>query len=314
VIRRHTIQRNGAHSIQRVAGFTLVELLVVIAIIGVLVGLLLPAVQAAREASRRSSCANNLHQLGTAIENYHAAYGRFPPGSHLHDSERLASISWRVMILRQLEETPTHEQIQPTKEGGAENWEARRLRIGVFQCPSAPPQISSAEYQDSHYFGVTGAARNNELIDLEDVHCGDVYTNGVFFPQSRTRAADIQDGLSRTLMIGERTYIFHDWMLGATWVGALRTEPTRICTLASSNIRYPINADANQWGYFVGDTNAPTPQQRKILANDLFFGSFHSGGTHFCFADGSVHMIAETIDFSIFEDFATIAGGEISRK
>jgi prepilin-type N-terminal cleavage/methylation domain-containing protein len=90
------------------AGFTLVELLVVIAIIGVLVALLLPAVQAAREAARRSSCGNNLKQLGIALHNFHDVNNSFPPGAVDDDTN---SLGWGVAILPYMEQMPLYQQI-----------------------------------------------------------------------------------------------------------------------------------------------------------------------------------------------------------
>src|SRR4051794_20915198 len=88
-------------------GFTLIELLVVIAIIAVLIALLLPAVQAAREAARRSSCVNNLKQLGLALQGYHDVGGSFPaarPG-HVTSSADLNYMSGLVSILPYMEQT-----------------------------------------------------------------------------------------------------------------------------------------------------------------------------------------------------------------
>ena len=95
-------------------GFTLVELLVVIAIIGVLVSLLLPAVQASRESARRISCANNLKQMGLAIENYQMAKESYPPSSNLNLSFHWSSLeqhSWASMILPYLEQANLFDTI-----------------------------------------------------------------------------------------------------------------------------------------------------------------------------------------------------------
>jgi prepilin-type N-terminal cleavage/methylation domain-containing protein len=291
--------------------FTLVELLVVIAIIGLLVAILLPAVQAARESSRRSGCTNNLRQLGTAIHSYHGQYGRFPPGAELHDLEGLPSISWRVLILPQMEEGVLYDQVNPTPDGGATNWAAKYRTIAAYICPSAPPQPDSDQVlKESNYWGISGAARNDEWIDLEDNSCGDLYTNGLLYPDSRNKAAKVEDGTSHTLAIGERNYIFYPWTTGATWRGQ---PPTQICSGATNNLRYPINADKDYFGYCVRDFDAPSPQVRTMLLNDIFFGSHHPTIAQFCFADSSVHTISDDIDFTVLEDLATIAGHEVNR-
>jgi prepilin-type N-terminal cleavage/methylation domain-containing protein len=291
-------------------GFSLIELLAVVAIISILLGLLLPAVLSARESARRGSCANNLRQIGIALQNYHDQNDRFPPGSRLRNVDRQPGISWRVLILPQIDEPALYEDIHPTDNGGAANWAAERSVVATYICPSAPRQADSGiTLKESNYSGVSGAARNNDWLDLEDVFCGDVYTSGMFFHESRTTIAKIEDGTSRTLAIGERQYIFRPWMAGATWFG---TPPTRICNAPTSNVRYPINADKHQFGYFVGDTDAPSNAQLTMLLNDLYFGSYHVGGAQFCRADSSVQMIADAIDFTVFEDLSTIAGGEVS--
>jgi prepilin-type processing-associated H-X9-DG protein len=156
---------------------------------------------------------------------------------------------------------------------------------------------------------VSGAYRGSERIDLEDSACGDIYTNGIFYPESRTRIAKITDGTSHTLAVGERTYFFRDWMDGCSYVG---NPKTRICTEASLNVRYPINADRNTFGYYVGDPEAP-PGKTTMLLNDLYFGSQHAGGANFCLADGSVHFIGETIDFPVYQDLSTKNGDEVSQ-
>jgi prepilin-type N-terminal cleavage/methylation domain-containing protein/prepilin-type processing-associated H-X9-DG protein len=314
MIRSDRKLRARAAAAGRAPGFTLVELLVVVSIIGVLIGLLLPAIQAARAAARRTSCANNLRQLGLGILGYEEKHNRFPPGARRHASPDRPSIGWRVMILPQIEENSLYDQIRPLPDGGAASAVGRFQIIETFLCPSAPrPPDLSTIIKVSNYSGVAGPGRNGRRDVREHSECGDNHTDGIFFPTNYpTTVAKIEDGTSKTLAIGERTYITPDWTWGATWNG---TPERRICTGATNNIRYPINADHRQFGYYVGDPQAPPPVPGipDMLLNDLPFGSFHSGGAHFCFADGSVHMLPDSIDFTVFEDLSTINGSEVSQ-
>jgi prepilin-type N-terminal cleavage/methylation domain-containing protein/prepilin-type processing-associated H-X9-DG protein len=306
---------------RQLPAFTLVELLVVIAIIGILVGLLLPAVQAAREASRRSSCANNLHQLGIAIQSYHDRNRAFPPGASLHLNEDVSGISWRVLILNELEETSLYNEVKPLDDGGAGNWNCQYNTVEGYLCPSLPrPPDGDASLKEAHYAGVAGPGRNGKRLSLEQATCGDQAYDGVFFavfksptssnsaplPRSGTRIAKITDGTSKTLAIGERNFNLSDWMTGGLWEGS---PATMICDKSAKNVSFRINAPVNSAGKFV-DTDGTT---KKMLTNDLVFGSNHSGGAQFCFADGSVSMINEDIDFTIYQDMSTIAGGEVSQ-
>jgi prepilin-type processing-associated H-X9-DG protein len=151
----------------------------------------------------------------------------------------------------------------------------------------------------SHYVGVMGAGRNGKRQTLEQSHCGNQYLDGLFYGDSKTRPADIRDGLSNSFAMGEVNHNVRTWMRGQT----AYSPNAKICVVQAKNLRLPMNS--NPLVFYYKGAGAST-----MLFNDFYFGSEHPGGANFVFADGSVHFINQTIPFPMYEDLGTIAGGE----
>src|SRR5438045_898241 len=99
-------------------GFTLLEVMVALAISGVLAAMLLPAVQYARESGRRAKCQNNLHQMGLALQNFHAAHDRFPAGRDGLDDLDHSWVTWILPYLEQAEIFAQYDFTRPWYDGG----------------------------------------------------------------------------------------------------------------------------------------------------------------------------------------------------
>ena len=287
-------------------GFTLVELLVVIAIIGILIALLLPAVQAAREAARRVNCTSNLKQLGLAMHNYHDTFKAFPPGTRTkpyHDSSWLNShaFGWGAILLPFIEQGSISEELKSVSNNFATvKWwgassgpggDLARVQIDAFKCPSDPGPDENpwrSNHAKSSYVGLIGSQLSNDLPN-DAAAAQALRFNGVMYHNSKTRFADITDGTSNTLVIGERDSQGEP-RRGATWCGndnARYLNGLLGCT--SKNPGFTING-TNEW-------NA--------------LGSLHPGGCNFARADGSVHFVSETINGDTFEAMGTRGGGEV---
>ena len=237
------ISRVACRLSDRRKGFTLVELLVVIAIIGILVGLLLPAVQAAREAARRIQCGNNLKQMGLALQNYESAFRTFPPGfisrvtgpwpggGNTPIPEIGPGWSMFGLILPQLEQANLHNNINFNLPiSSPVNQLARSAGVKEYRCPSDtwdepvavwPTSIGISDLAHSSYIGCLGggdpanAPRYTALYEEQPF-------NGMFHRNLGVRHADIVDGTSNTIGIGERASMFAP----NGWAGVIPTAQT----------------------------------------------------------------------------------------
>ena len=166
-----------------IAGVVLSSVMSVLSVIGVLVGLLLPAVQQAREAARRSSCSNNLKQIGLAMHNYADANRAFP--TDICDRNGRPLLSWRVAILPYLEGSNLHEQFHLD-----EPWDSPHNLSLIKKIPAAyscPSSTLSADEGRTTYVGVKGSGY---FLDTGE-------------PPAERELRDFHDGLSRTVMVVE---------------------------------------------------------------------------------------------------------------
>ena len=239
----------------RTTGFTLVELLVVIAIIGVLVALLLPAIQAAREAARRLQCQNNLHQMGLAMQNHHSAKGSFPPAFL-----KPGNWGWSVWLLPFIEERTLYATLNPTGSVIAVN-PTTTTSLKAFLCPSDPSPVVHIFY--------SGYARSDYAVS-EQVSDGG----------SSIKIAQIKDGTSKTLMIGERDM---QNQAGAIWAGR---DTTSGVASVIGRPTWPINTS-----YAGGSTCCASDNGCTRYA----WSSMHGGGANFVFCDSSVHFLPDTV-------------------
>lgn len=298
--------------------FTLVELLVVIAIIGTLVGLLLPAVQSAREAARRTQCTNNLKQIGLALHYYHDANKKLPEGwlcnpagtppDNMH-AEEGRGWGWASRILPSMEEDALFRQhIQPILVSGsiatlvASTPSAVQTVIPGFLCPSdeaagkptfqpgdgsvaandhlSPDQTpGGTTYSRTNYVGMFGS---NGWEDESPTEPGEPYDgDGIFYANSRMPFSHVTDGLSKTIMVGER-----DSRLGGSlWIGMAEGMAETIAR-AVAHGHHPPNGNPNEQHF--GDIS-----------------SRHPGGANVVFVDGHCEFISESVEQDLYQKMCT---------
>lgn len=334
---RTSLAANAQQSVR--LAFTLVELLVVIAIIGVLIALLLPAVQSAREAARRTQCKANLKQLSLATHSYHDAYGSLPTGATFPKfaspirSEYLGP-NWVILLLPYIEQQPLFNSFKLSGNANsfvsvsdAVNEVPRTTKLAVMLCPSddanqEPFREGTSVVKTWERGNYAANAGNNEFHDgglglawkgwfAPPPDTVWPQTRGVMGPNISARFAEITDGLSNTMLLGEvRAGLSPDDRRGVWAMGQ-------------------AGASLLVWHGYGGDANGPNPCNEfsddvqgcatieqavgiAKLATECMTcwggtanegGSYqgavrskHPGGVLVGFADGSVHFVPNTIE------------------
>ncbi len=327
--------------------FTLVELLIVIAIMGLLMGLLLPAVQAARETARRSQCTNNLKQIGLALHNYHDAKQLLPPGyvdgntnpASTPDNDVGPGWGWAAFLLPYLEEGNVYSQInfnQPVGVGS--NVPVSQQPLTVYQCPSDPLQQSFGLYNSSltsviatvahsNYVGCNGwvecfsnaggnyvPSSDGGAAEDGDIGATGLAGNGLFYRNSRNTAANVTDGLSNTIFVGERSSDHSP----STWTGAVAGGQCPAWMAGQAPYSLPPgpaydNADYGEALVLAHGNATHLPSADNPFFDPDTFYSMHPGKARTsCSATARCISSPATSTPYTYQYLCTIAGGELT--
>ena len=285
VVRFREETRKAALSpVRRAAGFTVLELPVTLAVAGTLLATILPALSAAREVARRVECTHHLKQIGLALHNYEESFRCLPSGWQWEATGQSA-YGWAVPLLPYVDQGPAYSQIDrnlPVSDPG--NAAAREIRLAIMSCPSdlitetftlypepVTATLSSTPVDDvplvelpsANYVGVFGTPEADDSIPAPP---GD----GTFIESRPVRLAELVRGLSRTLIVGERTMA----RVPSTWLGVDFHGADAACRLVGNAATHPNCGECDE----------------------CEFDSRHAGGANFLWGDGHVELVADGID------------------
>ena len=303
----------STNSIRR-RGSMLLETLIVIVIIGTMVAIVLPAVMRARQAARRTQCLNNLRNIGLAFHTYHDTHGVFPPGYVSRqidptepDGEVGPGWAWGSLLLPHLDQTPLAQTLDYSADAAGTT-----TRIAPYLCTddNAQPfnvmstKLGMTPLSPSNYVGVFGYGSVTTAPGQPD-------GPGMLYRNSRVRLDDIPDGLSQTLLVGERRQLHWDasgrsvdassaW--SAALVGAIRNGGYPDESITEG----PASLVLGTAGHAAPCVWQATPNGLPAICG---FSSAHDDGANFLRVDGSAGFLSREIDFGVFRSLSERADG-----